>query len=45
MLATAHQGGLTERLPSALANAVFDASGGRLPRATLTPERLKQAVA
>ena len=30
---------------AALANAVFDASGVRLRRAPLTPERLKPALA
>jgi CO/xanthine dehydrogenase Mo-binding subunit len=30
---------------AALANAVFDATGGRLRRAPLTPERLKPALA
>ncbi len=33
------------RVAAALANAVFDASGVRLRRAPLTPERLKPALA
>jgi CO/xanthine dehydrogenase Mo-binding subunit len=32
-------------VPAAVANAVFDATGVRLRRAPLTPERVKAALA
>ena len=34
----------TRTVPAAIANAVFDATGVRLRRAPLTPERVKAAV-